>query len=204
MTIKEIAGLCGAETHTIRNWVNKKDFLKENFTLRNSILEKLSHGSPENPSDYNLEETIAIIGEGGKNKTLAALLAENAANKDKLAARTMGSDEFVKEISGLIALNKKILAQMENSKQLPSPQDAAYGELAQFVIDNLAITGDKYDHVYVESLYESYQRQVNHVLSKRVFMYKICLDNPQINVKKVGKSTWSELTGCSERKPKWP
>jgi predicted transcriptional regulator len=34
MTVKEIAELCGVEVHTVRNWINKDDFLKENFTLR--------------------------------------------------------------------------------------------------------------------------------------------------------------------------
>jgi hypothetical protein len=56
----------GVEPHSIRNWINREDFLKENFTLRNSIIEKLDRGSPERPSDYDLEETLAIIGEGGR------------------------------------------------------------------------------------------------------------------------------------------
>jgi hypothetical protein len=87
MTIKEIAELCGVEVHTVRNWINKDNFLKENFTLRNKIKEKLEGGSPERPSDYDLEETLAIIGEGGGNKALASLLAENAENKGALAVR---------------------------------------------------------------------------------------------------------------------
>jgi DNA-binding transcriptional MerR regulator len=41
MTIKEIAELCGVEPHTIRNWANREDFLRENFTLRNSVLEEI-------------------------------------------------------------------------------------------------------------------------------------------------------------------
>jgi len=85
MTIKEIAELCGVkENDTIRNWINHEDFLSRNFRLRDIIREKLKGGSPEKPSDYDLEETLAII-RGGGNETLASLLAENAENKNAIA-----------------------------------------------------------------------------------------------------------------------
>ena len=74
MTVKEIAELCGVEDRTVRNWCHGGGFLKENFSLRNAIVEKLSNGSPEVPADFSLEETLAIIRDGGKNETLAALL----------------------------------------------------------------------------------------------------------------------------------
>jgi hypothetical protein len=54
------------------------------MSLRNQIDE----GSPERPADFTLEETLAIIGAGGRNgrnKALASLLAENAANKNAVA-----------------------------------------------------------------------------------------------------------------------
>lgn len=76
MTVKEIAELCGVEDRTVRNWCHGERFLKENFSLRNAIVEKLSDGSPEVPADFSLEETLAIIRDGGKNETLAALLEE--------------------------------------------------------------------------------------------------------------------------------
>ena len=76
MTVKEIAELCGVEDRTVRNWCHGERFLKENFSLRNAIVEKLSNGSPEVPADFSLEETLAIIRDGGKNETLAALLEE--------------------------------------------------------------------------------------------------------------------------------
>ena len=85
MTIKEIAELCGVDERTIRNWCHGKRFLKENFSLRNIIVKKLEKGSPEKPSDFSLEETLAIIGDGGGNKTLAALLEENSRNKNALS-----------------------------------------------------------------------------------------------------------------------
>ena len=74
MTVKEIAELCGVEDRTVRNWCHGERFLKENFSLRNAIVEKLSSGSPEVPADFSLEETLAIIRDGGKNETVAALL----------------------------------------------------------------------------------------------------------------------------------
>ena len=74
MTVKEISELCGVEDRTVRNWCHGERFLKENFSLRNAIVEKLSNGSPEVPADFSLEETLAIIRDGGKNETLAALL----------------------------------------------------------------------------------------------------------------------------------
>jgi len=76
MTVKEIAELCGVEDRTVRNWCHGDRFLKEKFSLRNAIVEKLSSGSPEVPADFSLEETLAIIGDGGGNKALAALLGE--------------------------------------------------------------------------------------------------------------------------------
>ena len=74
MTVKEISELCGVEDRTVRNWCHGERFLKENFSLRNAIVEKLSNGSPEVPADFSLEETLSIIRDGGKNETLAALL----------------------------------------------------------------------------------------------------------------------------------
>jgi hypothetical protein len=79
MTIKAIAELCGVKKQTVWNWANKLEVLNQKIWLR--LSEKLEQGSPESPSDYDLEETLAIIGEGGGNKALAALLADNAARK---------------------------------------------------------------------------------------------------------------------------
>ncbi|UTC65198.1 hypothetical protein E4O00_03260 [Treponema sp. OMZ 788] len=88
MTIKEIAELCGVEERTVRNWCHGKRFLRENFSLRNVIVKKLEKGSPERPSDFSLEETLAIIGDGGGNKTLAAMLEENHALEAQKALKT--------------------------------------------------------------------------------------------------------------------
>ncbi len=88
MTIKEIAELCGVEERTVRNWCHGKRFLRENFSLRNVIVKKLEKGSPEKPSDFSLEETLAIIGDGGGNKTLATLLEENHGFEAQKALKT--------------------------------------------------------------------------------------------------------------------
>jgi transposase len=84
MTIKEIAELCGVDSRTIYRWAEKAESLNDKMSLRN----KIGEGSPENPADFTLEETLAIIGEGGGNKTLASLLAENAVTKNALAVQS--------------------------------------------------------------------------------------------------------------------
>ena len=98
MTVKEIAELCGVEDRTVRNWCHGERFLKENFSLRNAIVEKLSNGSPEVPADFSLEETLAIIRDGGKNETLAALLEK----EQNLTTALQGTVE-----SSLLPLNFK-------------------------------------------------------------------------------------------------
>ena len=151
MTIKGIAELCGVDDTTVLRWIRKEDFLNckmqlrngindnilsRNIRLRNQILEKLDQGSPERPSDYDLEETLAIIGEGGGNKTLATLLAENAANKDKLAIvqpKGEASDLIIK----LLEQNNRLMA--ENQKALEDPRTLAFKELEEFVKSYLEV-----------------------------------------------------------------
>ena len=76
MTVKEIAELCGVDKTTVYRWVEHDNFLSCKMQLRKSILEQIQNGSPEVPADFSLEETLAIIRDGGKNETLAALLEE--------------------------------------------------------------------------------------------------------------------------------
>jgi hypothetical protein len=106
MTIKEIAELCGVKKQTVWNWANKLEVLNQKIWLR--LSEKLKQGSPESPSDYDLEETLAIIGEGGGNKALASLLADNAAQKAAVRllqepekAVAEGAGNIVSLISGM-------------------------------------------------------------------------------------------------------
>jgi DNA-binding transcriptional MerR regulator len=128
MTIKEIAELCGVEVHTVRNWINKDDFLRENFTLRNNIKKKLEDGSPECPSDYNLGEVLEIISEGGGNRTLAALLAENAVNTNAVKTANPFPMQRTEELIELMRQFKK---------RLEDPKEAAYKELEAFISRNL-------------------------------------------------------------------
>ena len=93
MTIKEIAELCGATHQTILNWVHKlvdnppKNLEGDPPKNWEGLAIKLQEAekSGTTPADFTLEETLAII-EAGGNKTLAALLAENAANKNAVVA----------------------------------------------------------------------------------------------------------------------
>jgi hypothetical protein len=82
MTVKEIAELCGVDERTVYRWAEAGDILSPGLSKK---LEKAGHGVS---ADFTLDETLAIIGEGGGNKTLASLLADNAATKNALAAQT--------------------------------------------------------------------------------------------------------------------
>jgi hypothetical protein len=176
MTIKEIAELCGVEVHTVRNWINKDNFLRENFTLRNKIKEKLEGGSPERPSDYDLDETLAIIGEGGGNKVLAALLAENAENKVALALR-QPVPTIPAPLMGLPALMERL------EKALEDPQKAAYEELEAFVKRTLTPEEKPVHKTYLFVLWHAYEKEVKNLVDKHVFMYKIAMDHPEFKLK---------------------
>jgi hypothetical protein len=82
MTIKEIAELCGVDQSTVNRWIHDPA-----CKMQAGILEKLEKSGHGISADFTLEETLTVIGEGGKNKALASLLAENAANKDALTTQ---------------------------------------------------------------------------------------------------------------------
>jgi hypothetical protein len=87
MIIKEIAELCGVTEQTVLNWTHKvADDFPKNLEGLNVKLEE-ARKSGKDPVDFTLNETLAIIGEGGKNKALASLLAENAVTKNALVSR---------------------------------------------------------------------------------------------------------------------
>ena len=147
MTVIEIAELCGVRKQTVINWINKTatysdksiDSLSPNFGLRN----KLNNGSPENPSDFTLEETIAIIRDGGKNKTLASLLAENAASKNAISVNTVKGAglpaNFEERLSSLVGdiIDKKLQAKASYSvKDYYSQKDLARLSKARKLINN--------------------------------------------------------------------
>jgi transcriptional regulator with XRE-family HTH domain len=66
MTVKEIADLCGVDQSTVWRWAQKDNLLH----FAKGIIEKLEEArkSGKDPADFTLDETLAIIGEGGGNK----------------------------------------------------------------------------------------------------------------------------------------
>jgi predicted transcriptional regulator len=127
MTIKEIAELCGVKEQTVLNWAHKLEVLNQNIWLR--ISEKLKQGPPEVPSDYTLDETLAIIGEGGKNKALASLLAETATFKNALVVQTEAMAKIDK-LPKLLEEVEKNFAEfekeiMESHKRIAAKLDVA-------------------------------------------------------------------------------
>jgi hypothetical protein len=121
MTIKEIAELCGVRVMTVYRWIEKAESLNNKMLLRKQIDE----GSPERPADFTLEETLAIIGDGGKNTTLASLLEENAASK----ALTSLLEELKKNAADKDAL---VIYDMQGKNI------AALERIAQFIRDKSA------------------------------------------------------------------
>jgi predicted transcriptional regulator len=110
MTIKEIADLCGVTEQTIRNWTHKvADDPAKNLQ---GLAEKLAEAekSGKDPADFTLEETLTIIGEGGKNKALASLLAENAVTKNALAVQSEAMAKFAKLVEKLPELMDRLEA----------------------------------------------------------------------------------------------
>jgi predicted transcriptional regulator len=131
MTIKEIAELCGVTEQTVLNWAHKLEVLNQNIWLR--ISEKLDRGSPEHPSDYDLGETLEIIGEGGKNKALASLLAENAATKNALTVQNEATAKLREQLEMLRSLPEQFEKfkgyAVEAYKKLEARVDGAYKEV---------------------------------------------------------------------------
>ena len=93
MTIKEISNLCNVSESTIRNWIDTASTSAEiaKPSAVSAGLPAVSAGlslkireaqETKKPADFTLPETLAIIRAGG-NKTLAALLEDNARNADK-------------------------------------------------------------------------------------------------------------------------
>jgi transcriptional regulator with XRE-family HTH domain len=97
MTIKEIAELCGVDQSTVWRWAQKDDLLQN----AKGITEKLEEArkSGKDPADFTLDETLTIIGTGGKNKALASLLADTAANKIALATQEVQIDAMLERIA---------------------------------------------------------------------------------------------------------
>lgn len=123
MTIKEIAELCGVDDTTILRWTRNISDCKMQSDIK-SKLKKSGHGIA---SDFSLEETLAIIGDGGGNKTLAALLEENSKNKNALSIAGSGG--------GAVQILNKFNDRLERIEK-------ALGDLAEFKSAILKITSE--------------------------------------------------------------
>jgi transcriptional regulator with XRE-family HTH domain len=105
MTIKEIAELCGVDRRTIERWAHKVS--NDPGQNAQGLAEKLEQAkkSGKDPADFTLEETLAVIGEGSGNKTLAVLLAENASNKNaliRIEKTKAGIEQYLTEYKALV------------------------------------------------------------------------------------------------------
>jgi hypothetical protein len=189
MTVKEIAELCGVDARTIYRWAEKAESLNDKMSLRN----KTGEGSPENPADFTLEETLAIIGEGGKNKALASLLAENAANKNAVAVQNAPPNrEYLPK-----ALEKAVQEAVEKAIQeklaffmLPAARKRAVKlnreeeirqEVAAFVEKYLEFTENWFDIVKEADIYAVFKE--NCIEKNPIPRYAFCdqfrMDYPQ-------------------------
>lgn len=187
MTIKEIAELCGVEERTVRSWCHGKRFLRENFSLRNIIVKKLEKGSPEKPSDFSLDETLAIIGDGGGNKTLAALLEENSKNKNALSIAGSGGgavqilnkfNDRLERIEKALADIKKGQLQISEQPEITDPKTAMLYFGGKF----LEITGKDGNYVEVQTLFKIFKGMFKVEIDSHKFMYELPLAFPEIRL----------------------
>ena len=187
MTIKEIAELCGVEERTVRNWCHGKRFLRENFSLRNIIVKKLEKGSPEKPSDFSLEETLAIIGDGGGNKTLAALLEENSKNKNALSIAGSGSGavQILNKFNDRLEWIEKALEDIKKGQlrisaqpEITDPKTAMLYFGGKF----LEITGKDSNYVEVQTLFKIFKGMFKVEIDSHKFMYELPLAFPEIRL----------------------
>jgi len=185
MTIKEIAKLCGVDKSTIHRWLEHERFLSCEMQLRNSIKDKIDGGSPENPSNFTLEETLAIIRDGGENETLAALLAENAASKNALTVHSGGLTEAqAAQLAGLAALMGKV------DKALEDPKKAAYEELEAWLGKTLESEEKPIHRVYLHQLYHAYRKASETPLNEHEFKFKAAMDHPEYELRHSKSHGW--------------
>jgi hypothetical protein len=173
MTIKEIAELCGVEDQTVRDWSKNVNF--PNFLGSLQKLDGIEELRQGKAVDLPLETAGAIIRAGGR-EALAALLEENAANKTALALR-QPPPAIPSSFMGLPALMERL----ENA--LEDPQKAAYEELEAFVKRTLTPEEKPVHKTYAFVLWHAYEKEVENLLNKHVFMYKIAMDHPEFKLK---------------------
>ena len=193
MTIKEIAELCGIDRTTVLRWVRKA----ADDPLQNAqgFYEKLAEAekSGTTPADFTLEETFAIIGEGGGNKTLAVLLAENVANKNAITAQT---NRLFRELTARLDRLEAALLFNQERKAIEDPQEKQYAAIRQFLVENLNITGRRRDFVDLPDLWRRFNDVMKNMpLNMNALLFavnKIRLDGITV----VNKGAFRGLHGC--------
>ena len=181
MTIKEIADLCGVDQSTVWRWAQSPA-----CKMQADVTKKLDEAGHGISAEFSLAETLTIIGEGGGNKTLAALLTENAANKNALA---------VQNAPGIVELMKNLY--VISNRVLEDPKKAVYEELENFVQKNLEVDEKRIYKVPVWHLYHAYTKAVDNPINQHDFMFKIALDHPEFELRYMRKE-WAFVRCCTK------
>lgn len=183
MTIKEIAELCGVDDTTILRWTRNISDCKMQSDIK-SKLKKSGHGIA---SDFSLEETLAIIGDGGGNKTLAALLEENSKNKNALSIAGSGGgavqilnkfNDRLERIEKAITDIKKGQLQISAQPEITDPKTAMLYFGGKF----LEITGKDGNYVEVQTLFKIFKGMFKVEIDSHKFMYELPLAFPEIRL----------------------
>lgn len=183
MTIKEIAELCGVDDTTILRWTRNISDCKMQSDIK-SKLKKSGHGIA---SDFSLEETLAIIGDGGGNKTLAALLEENSKNKNALSIAGSGGgavqilnkfNDRLERIEKALADIKKGQLQISAQPEITDPKTAMLYFGGKF----LEITGKDSNYVDVQTLFKIFKGMFKVEIDSHKFMYELPLAFPEIRL----------------------
>lgn len=176
MTIKEIAELCGVDDTTILRWTRNISDCKMQSDVKRK-LKKSGHGIA---SDFSLEETLVIIGDGGANKTLAALLEENSKNKNALSIAGSGGgavqilnkfNDRLERIENALESIRNGQLQISAQPEITDPKTAMLYFGAKF----LEITGRDGDCIEVSILFKVFKSIFTVQLDNRKFMYELPL-----------------------------
>ena len=176
MTIKEIAELCGVDDTTILRWTRNISDCKMQSDVKRK-LKKSGHGIA---SDFSLEETLVIIGDGGANKTLAALLEENSKNKNALSIASSGGgavqilnkfNDRLERIENALESIRNGQLQISAQPEITDPKTAMLYFGAKF----LEITGRDGDCIEVSILFKVFKSIFTVQLDNRKFMYELPL-----------------------------
>ena len=183
MTIKEIAELCGVDDTTILRWTRNISDCKMQSDIK-SKLKKSGHGIA---SDFSLEETLAIIGDGGGNKTLAALLEENSKNKNALsiAGSGNGAVQILNKFNDRLEWIEKALEDIKKGQLRVSAQPEINDPktaMLYFGGKFLEITGKDSNYVEVQTLFKIFKGMFKVEIDSHKFMYELPLAFPEIRL----------------------